>query len=328
MSKQSALYSERSAVAANLSLSSLGLADWSKDAVKKLQRKVGAKPVDGWFGPKSVKSFKAWKRQHEPEPVEPPFHPEDGDELKGGAVIGGKWFPAPAGLKYVSHKEPNGIPAQMNDTSKRKRKVTQFVLHRGWAGSYKAGRNFAAKTEATLDARGLSGTHSMDIDGTIYQHFDPADRRGRHATHHNVQSDSLDIGGPFNLKRKPAPGQTASAFRAAIGRKNDGKPPMARKYGSVRCWSLTPEQEAALILFIPWWCKLRGIPLTACEDWRTMRLGGAGRKDPVTDVVGLLAHAQISGPGRRVDGLLPLIVLKAAPTEIQWRTAEGFFDDV
>ncbi len=323
---QSALYSEREAKKANLSLSRLGLSSWDKANVKALQAKVGARPVDGWFGSKSVKAWKSWARKHDAKPV---HCPDPSAHVHAGhAIIDGQEHEAPKGLKYVNHMEPNGIPAQFDDTSTRTRQVTQLVLHRGWAGSYKPGRNFAAKTEETLDARGLSGTHSMDIDGTIYQHFDAGPRRGRHCTYHNVQSDSLDIAGPFDWARKPAPGQKKLKFKAAIGRKNDGKPPLARGYGSVKCWTLTPEQEAALILFIPWWCKLRGIPLTACEDWRTFRLGGAGRSDPVTNVKGILAHTQISDPGRRVDGLLPLIVLKDAgpSTGISWRTGEGFFD--
>ena len=319
---QSAIYSAREAAKANLTLARLGLSSWDKAEVKTLQTKVGAKPVDGWFGPKSIAKWKAWARKHDSKPVEP--RPLESPKA-GVAIINGENFAAPAGLKYVNHTEPKGIPAQIDDTSKRKHEVTQFVLHRGWGGSYKPGINFAAKTEATLDARGLSGSHSMDIDGTIFQHFDPAVRRGRHATHHNVQSDSLDIGGPFSSKRKPAPGQERLTFKAAIGRKNDGKPPLARTYGTVKCWSLTPEQEEALKLFLPWWCGLRGIPLTACEDWRTMRIGGAGRKDPVTNVKGILAHAQISGPGSRVDGILPLIVLKDSDVPIVWRSAEDFF---
>jgi len=318
---QSALYSEREARKANLTLERLGLPSWGKVDVKKLQVKVGAKPADGWFGPKSIRAWKKWARTHDSKPV------QGGQVRRGLAIINGVEHAAPADLKYVNHLEPGGIPAQLDDTSPRKNHVvTQFVLHRGWGGSYKPGRNFAAKTEATLDARGLSGSHSMDIDGTIYQHFDPAIRRGRHATHHNVQSDSLDIGGPFDWARKPAPCQTKMTFKAAIGRRNDGKPPLARRYGTVKCWSLTPEQEVALALFIPWWCKLRGIPLTACDDLRTFRLGGAGRRDPVTNVKGILAHAQISGPGRRVDGFLPLISLRAAPwAGIEWREAEDFF---
>lgn len=328
---QSALYSERQAKHSNLTLERLGISSWEADEVKKLQAKIGAKPVDGWFGPKSVRAWKRWAKKHDPNPSNKGQETHIDDPSKpvqaGQAIINGKGYDVPPGLKYVNHLEKGGIPAQLDDTSPRKVKVTQFVLHRGWAGSYKAGRNFAAKTEQTLDARGLSGTHSMDIDGTIYQHFDVGTRRGRHATHHNIQSDSLDIGGPFSQKRTPAPGQVKVTFKAAIAGKST--PPLKRRYGSVKCWDLTPEQKEALAIFIPWWCELRGIPLTACEDWRTMRLGhGNGRKDPVTNVKGILAHCQISGPGKRVDGILPLIALKEREDDIniRWRSAEDFFD--
>jgi len=323
------LYSAREAAKANLTLARLGLSSWDTAEVKALQTKVKAKPVDGWFGPKSIAKWKAWARTHDSNPSNAGQEDHIDDPTKpvevGQAIINGVGHDAPAGLKYKNHLESGGIPAQLDDTSERKHEVTQFVLHRGWSGSYKPTINYAAKTEATLDARGLSGSHSMGIDGTVYQHFDPAVRRGRHATHHNVQSDSLDIGGPFDWKTTPAPGQEKLTFKAAIGRKNDGKPPLARTYGSVKCWTLTPAQEEALKLFIPWWCQLRGIPLTACEDWRTMRLGGVGQKDPVTNVKGILAHAQISGPGSRVDGFLPLIVLKDSDVPIAWRSAVDFF---
>lgn len=321
---QSALYSKQQAAKANLTLERLGLSSWASSEVKNLQIKVGAK-ADGWFGPKSIKAWKAWAKKHDPNPV-------TGEGFKQGhAIINGKSHEPPKGLKYVNHLEPGGIPAQLDDTSARKREVTQFILHRGWAGSYKPGRNFAAKTEETLDQRGLSTSHSMDIDGTIYQHFDPAIRRGRHATWHNVQSDSLDIGGPFEQKRTPAPGQEKMTFKAAIRGKDT--PPLARPYGIVRCWSLTPEQEEALKLFIPWWCKLRNIPLTACTDLRCMRVetGSKALQDPVTNVKGVLAHGTVGGAGRRVDGFLPLTVLKAAQDAgeclgIRWRSAEDFFD--
>lgn len=322
---QSALYSEGQAAKANLSLERLGLSSWDKADVKALQAKIKAKPADGWFGPKSVSKWKIWARKHDPKPVEPKKRSQV--YVPGCAIIDGEIHNPPVGLRYVNHREPNGIPAQMDDTSKRKREVTQLILHRGWSGGYKKGRNFAAKTEATLDRRGLSTSHSMDIDGTIYEHFDVAIRRGRHTSYHNVQSDSLDIGGPFSQKRTPAPGQVKVKFKAAIGRRNDGKPPLKRGYGSVKCWSLTPEQEEALALFLPWWCELRGIPLTACEDLRTFRLSTRLKtRDPVTNVKGILAHTQVSSPGRRVDGLLPLIALrKRDDTGIEWRSGEDFF---
>src|SRR5690606_13044076 len=110
----------------------------------------------------------------------------------------------------------------------RKHTVTQFVLHRG-AESHRKNENYAVATERILDGRGLSTTFTMDIDGTIYQHFDPAFRRGRHATYHNIQSDSMDIGGPFSQKRKKEEGQTPLTLKMAIGRTNDGVPPLQRK---------------------------------------------------------------------------------------------------
>jgi hypothetical protein len=330
MSKQAEIYSQRQARHSNLTLERLGLSSWSKDEVAALQRKVGATP-DGWFGPKSVKAWKKWARTHDPKPVSQGKENDITDPSKpvarGQAIINGVGYDAPAGLKYVNHLEENGIPAQIDDTSPRKHEVTQFVIHRGFAGSYNPKFNYAAKTEMVLDARGLSSSHSMDLDGTIYEHFDVGERRGRHATHHNVQSDSLDIGGPFDIKRKKAPGQVRGDFKAAIAGTNT--PPLKRRYGNVKCWDMTPAQKEALAIFIPWWCKLRGIPLTACEDWRCFRLGhGDGRLDPVTDVKGILAHTQISGPGKRVDGILGLIALKdaGASTGIRWRSGQDFFD--
>jgi hypothetical protein len=313
---QSALYSETEAKRANVTLQMLGIASWAPSDVIPLQKKIGAK-ADGWFGPASIVRWKAQRR------VVPAPSPA---AQAGGAIIDGAFHEAPVGLSYVNHLQKGGIPAQLDDTEPRKHPVTQLILHRGWAGNYAPGVNFAAKTEETLDARGLSGSHSMDIDGTIYQHFDPAVRRGRHASHHNVQSDSLDIGGPFDLKRKPAPGQTKVTFKAAIGKAGDGRPPLSRPMGVVKCWSLTPAQEEALVLFLPWWCDLRGIPLRACSDMRCFRLSShLGLKDPVTNVTGILAHAQCGEPGTRVDGLLPLYALQQRDTPIDWYAGSLFF---
>lgn len=323
MSTQSALYSEKNAAQANLTLAALGISDWSEESIKGLQVKVGAKPADGWFGPKSVEAFKTWKRKNDPTPC---HNAKDHPSLDPGhCIVGGISHPVPAGVKFVNYLEPNGIPAELDDTNPRKHKVTQFVFHRG-AESHRKGENYAQATERILDARGLSTTFSMDIDGTIYQHFDPAVRRGRHATHHNVQSDSIDIGGPFSQKAKAEPGQQPLTLKMAIGHENDGKPPLARKYGTVKCLSLTPAQAEALVLFVPWYCKLRGIPLTACSDWRTFRIGGTGIEDPVTNVPGLLAHMQISGPGQRVDGVLALLALQEGGAPIHWRSGPEFFD--
>jgi hypothetical protein len=47
--------------------------------------------------------------------------------------------------------------------------------------------------------------------------------------------------------------------------------------------------------------------------------------DPVTHVRGILAHTQISEPGRRVDGILPLHHLKEVGADIEWRSGADFF---
>lgn len=335
MSKQSARYSEAEAHKANLNLTRLGLASWGAVHVKALQKKVKVKKPDGWFGPKSIKNWKKWARTHDinrsnkgkETHIDDPKKPV----LAGQVIIHGVGHTPPAGVKFVNHLEKGGVPAQLNDTSPRKMEPTQFVFHRGTevVGKWENG-NYARSTERILDDRGLSGTFSQDVDGTIYQHFDVGPRRGRHATHHNVQSDSLDVAGPFTYKkRKPVAGQVKHVFQAAIGRNHDGKPPLARKYSKITCWTMTQAQIDVLIAFIPWYCKLRGIPLTGCSDWRCMRLSsGGGRQDPVTNVKGLLAHAQISGPGRRVDGIVALEALFEAgeSTGIKWRTGEEFFD--
>lgn len=322
---QAAVYNEMQAKKANLTLERLGLASWGESDVQALQTKVGAKPVDGWLGPKSIEAWKVWAKVNSPVFVDTPTNYQGQGQLDTGCVIVQSIaHKPPAGVKVVNFLEPNGIPAQMDDTNERKHPVFQFVIHRG-AESHGKGKNYAQATEDILDARGLSTTFSMDIDGVIYQHFDPAIRRGRHATHHNVQSDSIDIGGPFSSNAKPQPGQASRTFKAAIGRENDNLPPMARKYGTVKCWTLPPAQVAALAAFLPWYCRLRGIPVTACEDMRTFRLGGAGTNDPVTNVKGILAHAQIAGPGSRVDGLMELLQVKEAGADIQWRSGADFF---
>ena len=100
---------------------------------------------------------------------------------------------------------------------------------------------------------------------------------------------------------------------------------MLRKYGLVKGWTMPPAQVKALGTFLVWYCPLRKIPLTACEDMRTFRLGGAKDKDPVTNVKGILAHAQIAGPGSRVDGLIELLQLKEAGYPILWRPGTDFF---
>lgn len=303
---QSAVYSEIQARLANVTLTDLGIPSWDLSDVQSLQQRIGVTPADGWLGPQSIAAWKTWKRTTKPNTVSQDHNPV----TPGCVIIGGKGYTPPVGIKIVNYLEPNGIPAQLEDTSERKWPVYQFVLHRG-AESIRKGENYAQATERILDTRGLSTTFSMDIDGTIYQHFDPAVRRGRHCAFHNVQSDSLDVGGPFGRSRKLLPGQEARTFQAAIGREGDRVPPMTRKYGIVRALTLPQAQVKALALFLNWYCPLRQIPLLACEDMRTFRIGGADEKDPVTKVRGVIAHAQVSDPGRRVDGFLELLQIKS-----------------
>lgn len=325
---QSALYSEQQALLANLTLERLGVLSWEASQLMPVQRKVKAKPVDGWFGPKSIKAWKAWAKKHDAKPAH--LHDEQQSTRKGpsgSVIIGGVSHQPPPGVKVVSFLDEGGIPAELDDTSRRKIDPYQFVIHRGAERKRKSEANYAVATERVLDARGLSTTFSQDIDGTIYQHFDPAARRGRHASYHNPQSDSIDIGGPFSQKVPPMPGQEKLTLKMAIGRKNDGKPPLTRRAGTVRCWTMTTEQIENLAGFIPWYCKLRGIPVTACEDWRTFRLSGKlGTRDPVTKVKGILSHTNISNPGARVDGVLPMYHLKEYGADIQWRSGADFFN--
>lgn len=322
-SSQSALYSEKNARDAGLTLAKLGLASWNPADVIALQTKIGASPADGWFGPKSIETWKTWAKTHQPAPVSPPTN----KPAPGTVIINGVGHMPPPGLILVNFAEAEGIPAQLDDTSERKHTVTQFVIHRGAETKMKSEPTYAHATERVLDARGLSTTFSMAEDGAIYQHFDPALRRGRHASWHNVQSDSIDIGGPFMQTTSPLPGQTAVRMMMAIGRVNDKTPPLKRAYGHVDCWTMTPAQTAALALFLPWYCNLRGIPVTACEDWRCFRVDETlGVNDPVTNVKGILAHAQIGEPGHRVDGCMELQCVKDAGAAIQWRSFKEFFN--
>lgn len=317
---QSALYSEKTAREAGLTLQILGIASWEPLDIIPLQKKIKA-TADGWFGPQSVAAWKVWAKANQPNPVTAP------PSLKGQVIINGKGYEPPKGVYVVNFGEPGGIPAQLDDTNERKHPVTQFVIHRGAEQLAKGDANYAAATERVLDSRGLSTTFTMDVDGTIYQHFDPGLRRGRHASWHNVQSDSIDIGGPFDAKTTgPLPSQKLLKIPMAIGRANDKMPPLTRRAYPVSCWSMTQAQVKALAAFIPWYCQLRGIPVTACDDWRCFRLsGGLGLEDPVTNVKGILAHTQISDPGQRVDGCMELQALKDAGAAIQWRSGADFF---
>ena len=319
---QSASYSEYHAQEAGLTLGVLEMRSWLPRDVRLLQRRVGAKP-DGWFGPKTIRRWRAWagrNRSDLPQPAEPLANPRT-------LILGGAPVAVPVGVQLINHQEPEGVPARPACTERRSEPVCQFVLHRGAQVKGRRDVSYAHATERILDNRGLSTTFSLDVDGTLYQHFDPAVRSGRHCAYHNGQSDSLDICGPFSRRRAGLPGQEELTLRMAIGRRNDGRPPLDRRYAPVRCHSMTPEQVDALVEFLPWYCRLRGIPAAACSDWRTFRLsGGLGRRDPVTAVPGIIAHAQVAAPGTRVDGILPLHHLLETGADISWRKGEEFVE--
>lgn len=254
--------------------------------------------------------------------------------MGSGAIVSGKSFTPPVGVEIVNwHDDPRLLSKH---TSPRTRPVTQFVIHRG---SERAS-NDPLRTKNILDTRKprpLSSLFTLTPDGRLYQHFDPGALRGAHASHHNVQSDSVDVQGPLSRKAKPMPGQTLVEMKVAIGRAQ-GKDPatkakgaeaqraavLARRLVPLRQYSLTPAQTATLRAFVPWWCELRGIPARACSELRTFRVGGLGLADPTTEVTGILAHAQCSGPGERVDGFVELHALMGAPG-IAWRPGLEFW---
>lgn len=271
------------------------------------------------------------------------------------AIVNGEEVEAPAGLMLINWLDGDGIPALLSKYApERKLPPTQLVFHRGSEIEDGADVDKEIDTEAEavevvgtgdeddpmrtkriLDRRELSSMFTLTPAGVLYQHFDAA-QRGRHATHHNVQSDSVDVQGPLSRKRRGIAGQELLTLPYAIGRKSDAASKargreaqqaaiLARRYVKVKQWGLTPQQQRALALFVPWWCELRGIPLRACDDWRTFRVGGKGRKDPTTDVTGLLAHTQISGPGQRVDGCVALHALKQSGVPIEWRPGPEFW---
>lgn len=322
---KSELYSKEQVEKAGLTLDELGLHDYHDEDIKLFQKRVGV-AADGFLGPATIEAWR--KRAKTPVVTGVATSPAT---PASGVIIGDVFHAAPKGLVVVPHTAKGGIPASKEDVSPRTRPVTQFVLHRGaeaQSDKWDHG-NYAHATERHLDARGLSTTFSMDVDGTIYQHYDPQSIRGRHATHHNVQSDSMDVAGPFTRSKYAAVGDMKPLdIKMACGVEGDNKDPMDRKYTTVKCWTMTSQQTAALAAFLPWYLDLRGIPKRACSDWRTFRRGGLAEKDPVTNVTGILAHTQCSGPGSRVDGCMELAMilpLTTAAGTIEWRDGAHFF---
>lgn len=260
--------------------------------------------------------------------------------MGSGVVLGGMVIEAPAGDVTNWHDSP---ALHSPFAVARKAAVTQFVLHRGT--ETRSNSPLATKRALEAHGRNLSSLFTLTPDGRIYQHFDPSEFRGRHATHHNVQSDSMDVQGPLSRKAPGADGQTLLPLTVAIGLApgKDGRQRdraavahgaaaqreavLTRRMVGIRQWSLTAAQADTIRIFLPWWCQLRGIPLRACSEYRTFRVGGLGVADPVTAVTGILAHGQCAGPGMRADGFVELEALRTGPrgSGIEWRPGAEFW---
>jgi len=203
----------------------------------------------------------------------------------------------------------------------RKLPVTQLVIHRGAESTV----NAAKKTKAVLDNRKLSTLFTVDNDGVVYQHYDPSNLRGLHCSFHNVQSDSIDVAGVFTKANKAAlDSQRLQTLDVAIGKSKNYNNPEKRNMVRFQFWSLTPEQEVALNLLIPFWCDLRNIPKTIYTEHRSCRVGNLGINDPITDVRGVFSHCQLSNPGSRVDGIEVVDLLSKRTDFAQVRTFEEF----
>lgn len=230
-------------------------------------------------------------------------------------IFNGEEVEAPEGIKVVNFTQEPWIKSE--HVVERKHPLTQLIVHRG----AETNRNSAKRTKAVLDNRNLSTLFTMDIDGTIYQHFDPALYRGKHCTHHNVQSDSIDVAGVFTQPSSSALAeQNIVTLPVAIGRSKVYNDPMLRKMVPFKYHDLTEAQKAALAIFIPFWCDLRGIEKQIYHEHRTIRKGGLGVKDPVTNLKGVFSHCQVADPGHRVDGVEVIELLKSDPSFKQCKT--------
>lgn len=300
--------------------------------------------VDGILGPQTRGAAAHWAIEHN-------FSTADARELSraiveaasrraktepsvpavgAGVVLGGVRVPSPVQVvTWLERPELQSVYAPG-----RTRPVTQLVLHRG----AETRSLDPMVTKRVLDGRKLSSLFTTTLDGALYQHFDPATKRGRHCAHYNPTSDSIDMQGPLSQRQAPYEGQTLLDFSCAIGRAGDAASKattqeaqraavLARKMIRVRQWSLSPAQAETLRLFVPWWIGVRGIPARACDELRTFRVGGLGLADPATGASGVLAHGQVAGPGERVDGLVELLALQAGGgSGLTWRDGPSFWD--
>jgi len=210
-----------------------------------------------------------------------------------GVTINGKFIQAPPGINIVPFNSPDGFPSNLF-TTPRKEMVYQFILHRGPQNKMKKEKWPEANLRILNKGRGLSTTFSMALDGTIYQHFDPALYAPRATANHNSQSDSFDICGPFN------PGKYDNALESGTASQKLDK----LKIGNApafEVYTMSEAQSKNLAAFLSWYLPLRGIEKRVCTDFTSRGTPGTN-KDPVQSIKGLLAHVQIASPGTRADG--------------------------
>lgn len=277
-------YSENQAKLHGLTLQDLDIPDFQPPTIKKLQADLNLpKPQqDGYLGPQTIQT---WRHS---------------------LIINGKAVPHPSNLRFQQ------MPAPKANIRKRQTPLTQIILHRGAQTKAKSEDNYGQSTLRTLNAKSLSTTFTLcPLTGIIYQHFDPAKFHGLHCPNHNVQSASIDFAGPFEQAITPLPNQYPLKLKMSIRGPNQPS-------GVVHCWTMTPEQIAATITFIPFLAETLNIPLQAPKDFVTFG------PNSLTNYKGILAHTHVASFGTRVDGILPLYHLQEA-TQIQF---QGDFSNV
>lgn len=209
-----------------------------------------------------------------------------------GVTINGKFIQAPPGVNVIPFNSPDGFPDSKN-AGKRTIMPFQFILHRGSETTKLTGKaKWVRQTLNQLNNDSHATTFTMDLDGTIYQHFDPALYTPSATYGQNAQSDSLDVAGPWSLEHEKYLG-TLPEEKQTIMDIKIGK--MYKKY------SLSVGQTRNLASFLNWYLPLRGIEKRVCSDFKS-RGTLHNPNDPVYGVKGLLGHVQVANPGRRGDG--------------------------
>lgn len=200
--------------------------------------------------------------------------------------------------KVISFQDLPKIKFPDRCTSPRKRPPTQFVIHRGSESVVKG----CMPTFNILLRRNLSSSWTLDTSGILYQHIDDGINRGRHTTHHNILSSSLDIAGPFTYRADNPKKLPVETTPVAIGLSKKKIAVENRVMVPFRHYSMTPEQTETLKHFLPFYLDLLGIPKVFCSEQRCFRTVNT-HTDPVTEFAGLVSHSQVAMPGTRVDGI-------------------------